>query len=78
MLLFREQVFSVVDVSSQVIGELPASSEYKVNVFPSTIVTVNVSPSLTKYIESSEKPFLPFTPKETFAEAYTEFYKKQL
>lgn len=42
------------------------------------IASENVSPSLTKYIESSEKPFLPFTPKETFAEAYTEFYKKQL
>ena len=42
------------------------------------IASENVLPSLTKYIESSEKPFLPFTPKETFAEAYTEFYKKNL
>lgn len=42
------------------------------------IASENVLPSLTKYIESSEKPFLPFTPKETFAEAYTEFYKKHL
>jgi starch synthase len=35
-------------------------------------------PSLTKFIESSGKPFLPFAPKETFAEAYTNFYKKTL
>ena len=42
------------------------------------IASENLSPSLTKYIESSEKPFLPFTPKEGFAEAYTSFYKKML
>ena len=30
-----------------------------------------LSSSLTKYIESSKKPFLPFGPKEKFAEAYT-------
>ena len=34
-----------------------------------------VSPSLTKFIESSGKPFLPFVPKDKFAEAYTNFYK---
>lgn len=34
-----------------------------------------VSASLTKYIESSGKPFLSFTPKDQFAEAYTNFYK---
>ena len=39
------------------------------------IASPNVSPSLTKYIESSQKPFLPFTPKDSFAEAYTNFYK---
>jgi len=36
----------------------------------------NLSPSLTKFIESSGKPFLPFAPKETFAQAYTNFYKQ--
>jgi starch synthase len=38
----------------------------------------NVSPSLTKYIESSGKPFLPFQSKEVFADAYTHFYKNEV
>lgn len=42
------------------------------------IASDQVSPSLTKFIESSGKPFLPFTPKEKFAEAYTAFYKEML
>ena len=42
------------------------------------IASENVSSSLTKFIESSGKPFLPFTPKEKFAEAYTTFYKSML
>ncbi|MBL7887769.1 MAG: glycogen/starch synthase [Flavobacterium sp.] len=36
----------------------------------------NLSPSLTKFIESSEKPFLPFAAQDEFAQAYTSFYKK--
>ena len=40
------------------------------------IASENVSTSLTKFIESSKKPFLPFTPKEKFAEVYTNFYKE--
>src|SRR5690606_14735427 len=39
------------------------------------IASENLSSSLTKFIESSGKPFLPFVPKEKFAEAYTSFYK---
>lgn len=39
------------------------------------IASENVSPSLTKFIESSGKPFLPFATKEEFAPAYTAFYK---
>ena len=42
------------------------------------IASEQVSSSLTKFIESSGKPFLPFTPKEKFAEAYTDFYKNSL
>jgi starch synthase len=42
------------------------------------VASENLSPSLTKFIESSGKPFLPFAPKEGFAEAYTSFYKKML
>ena len=39
------------------------------------IASENVPANLTKFIESSGKPFLPFVPKDRFAEAYTEFYK---
>jgi starch synthase len=42
------------------------------------IASENVSGSLTKYIESSEKPFLPFASKDKFTEAYTNFYKSML
>ena len=42
------------------------------------IASENVTSSLTKFIESSGKPFLPFTPKDKFAEAYTTFYKGML
>jgi len=42
------------------------------------IASDNLSPSLTKFIESSGKPFLPFAAKDTFAEAYTNFYKSEL
>jgi starch synthase len=42
------------------------------------VASDNLSPSLTKFIESSNKPFLPFTPKDGFAEAYTNFYKNQV
>jgi starch synthase len=42
------------------------------------IASENLSTSLTKFIESSGKPFLPFMPKDKFAEAYTTFYKSML
>ena len=42
------------------------------------IASQNLSDSLTKFIESSKKPFLPFAPKEEFAQAYTSFYKNML
>jgi starch synthase len=42
------------------------------------IATDKLSDSLTKYIASSQKPFLPFVPKEKFSEAYTAFYKSML
>jgi starch synthase len=35
----------------------------------------NLSASLTKFIESSGKPFLPFAQQDEFANAYTSFYK---
>ena len=42
------------------------------------IASSNVSSSLTKFIETSGKPFLPFVPKDAFAEAYSNFYKEML
>ena len=42
------------------------------------VASSSISSSLTNFIESSDKPFLPFTPKEMFANAYTEFYKKMI
>ena len=42
------------------------------------IASENVSSSLTKFIESSGKPFLPFAPKDKMTEAYTNFYKGML
>lgn len=40
------------------------------------VASEEVSSNLTKFIESSEKPFLPFVAKDEFAQAYTEFYQK--
>lgn len=40
------------------------------------IASDNLSSSLTKFIESSGKPFLPFASQDEFAQAYTSFYKK--
>jgi len=42
------------------------------------IASENVSESLTKFIQSSEIPFLPFASKDKFTEAYTNFYKSML
>ncbi|WP_418264592.1 glycogen/starch synthase [Flavobacterium faecale] len=42
------------------------------------IASENVSASLTKFIESSGKPFLPFVPKDAFAEAYGNFYNNEI
>jgi starch synthase len=42
------------------------------------IASENVTASLTKFIESSGKPFLPFATKDKFSEAYTAFYKGML
>lgn len=42
------------------------------------VASEDVSSSLTKFIETSGKPFLPFVPKDKFAEAYTNFYKNSV
>ena len=48
----------------------------KLSVLHSDAVVVGsegLSPTLTKYIESSNKPFLPFASKDTIKEVYTSF-----
>lgn len=42
------------------------------------LASENTPTDLTKYIESSNKPFLPYATKEEFAEAYTTFYNQFL
>ena len=42
------------------------------------IASETLPSNLTKFIESSEKPFLPFFPKEEYAEHYVNFYKNQV
>lgn len=42
------------------------------------IASDEVSSDLTKFIESSGKPFLPFVAKDQFAEAYTKFYRNDV
>ncbi|QYJ69477.1 glycogen/starch synthase [Flavobacterium litorale] len=42
------------------------------------ISSENLSPELTKFVEESGKPFLPYVSKDKFAEAYTNFYKNEV
>ena len=42
------------------------------------IASPEVDPELTKFIENSTKPFLPFADKEEFAAKYTAFYQEFL
>ena len=42
------------------------------------IASPHISSSLTKFIETSGKPFLPFVPKDAFADAYSNFYNEML
>lgn len=42
------------------------------------IASPDIAPNLTKFIESSDKPFLSYTAKEGMAEAYTNFYQNIL
>ncbi|UYW01164.1 glycogen/starch synthase [Flavobacterium agricola] len=42
------------------------------------IASENLSEDLVKYVENSQKPFLPFVGKDEFAEVYTDFYKNKI
>jgi starch synthase len=53
----------------------------KATIFHSDAVLVaseELSSDLTKYIETSKKPFLPFEPKESFKESYVNFIKNEV
>ena len=53
----------------------------KLSIMHSDAVVVGsegLSPTLTKFIESSNKPFLPFASKDTIKEAYTSFIKNHV
>ena len=53
----------------------------KLSVLHSDAVVIGsegLSPTLTKYIESSNKPFLPFASKDTIKEVYTSFIKNHV
>jgi starch synthase len=42
------------------------------------VASENIDSDLTNYIQTSKKPFLPFTPKETLKEVYLEFIKNKV
>ncbi|MFL9844221.1 glycogen/starch synthase [Flavobacterium rhizosphaerae] len=42
------------------------------------IASENLVPELAEFVENSGKPFLPYTDKDKFAQAYTNFYKNQV
>ena len=53
----------------------------KVSIAHSDAVVVGsevLSPTLTKFIESSNKPVLPFASKDTIKELYTSFIKNHV
>lgn len=53
----------------------------KLSIMHSDAVVVGsevLSPTLTKFIESSNKPFLPFATKDTIKEVYTSFIKNHV
>lgn len=69
------------DEAISVLSEPNYENIMKASIMQSDAVIVashDLSSSLTKFIESSGKPFLPFAPKDRFAEAYTNFYKNQV
>jgi starch synthase len=72
------------NISNEAVSDL-ASPTYenlmKVSIMHSDAIVAGsevLSPTLTKFIESSNKPFLPFASKETIKEVYTSFIKNHL
>jgi len=67
-------------VSSQV-SEPTFENIMKLTIDHSDAIVVgseDLNPTLTKYIESSKKPFLPFASKENIQELYTSFIKAEV
>ena len=72
------------NISKDAVSDL-ASPTYenlmKVSIMHSDAVVAGsevLSPTLTKFIESSNKPFLPFASKDTIKEVYTSFIKNHV
>jgi len=72
------------NISKEAVSDL-ASPTYenmmKVSIMHSDAVVAGsevLSPTLTKFIESSNKPFLPFASKDTIKEVYTSFIKNHV
>lgn len=72
---------NIPDEVSNVITEPNFENLMKVTIDHSDAVVIGsegLNPTLTKYIESSKKPFLPFTPKESLQEVYMNFIKENV
>lgn len=72
---------NIPDEVSSVINEPNFENLMKVTIDHSDAVVIGsegLNPTLTKYIESSKKPFLPFTPKESLQEVYMSFIKENV
>jgi starch synthase len=80
--LLDKILFDSIDKEAIALIEKPSYENLmKLSVMHSDAVVIGsekLSSNLTKYIESSNKPFLPFAPKETIKEVYTSFIKNNV
>jgi starch synthase len=80
--LLDKILFDNIDKEAVALIEKPSYENImKLSVLHSDAVVIGsekLSPTLTKYIESSNKPFLPFASKDTIKEVYTSFIKNNV
>ncbi len=80
--LLNKILFDNIDKEAINVIEKPSYENLmKLSIMHSDAVVVGsetLSPTLTKFIESSNKPFLPFAQKDTIKEVYTSFIKNHL
>ena len=72
---------NIVDEVASKVSEPTFENLMKLTIDHSDAVVIgseNLNPTLTKYIESSEKPFLPFASKDSVQELYTNFIKEEV